>query len=97
MKTTMLHCQGLLALEYAGPVELRCIAGALWITEHGCDLIVRAGERCRLQGGDKALVQALRPSHFSIEAPQSPPLRWLARWLPRLRRIGRRTAPRYAY
>ncbi|WP_375591638.1 DUF2917 domain-containing protein [Chitiniphilus eburneus] len=97
MKTTMLHCQGLLTLEHAGPSELHCRSGVLWITEDGRDLIVHAGERCPLRGGGKVLVQAMALSHFSIESPGLRPRGgWLGRLVRYAPRFGQFGAARYA-
>ncbi|UXY14278.1 DUF2917 domain-containing protein [Chitiniphilus purpureus] len=75
MKTTLLQCEGLIALECAAGSELICISGLLWVTQDQSDLIVHPGERCRLHGGGKTLIQAMRTSHFEIVTAQ----RWWQR------------------
>lgn len=54
-------------------LALECRAGILWVTRDGdpADYILEPGQRLDLQRGDKAAVQAMRPSQLRISFPSS--------------------------
>lgn len=60
----------ILALPAAAAV-LVCLEGELWLTRDGdsADYILAPGQRCAIGRGDKAAVQALRPSRLRLEGP----------------------------
>ena len=49
-------------------VEVRCVAGAVWITQEGNadDMVLSAGERLDIHGDGKLIVQALADAVIRI-------------------------------
>ncbi|WP_148716057.1 DUF2917 domain-containing protein [Chitinolyticbacter meiyuanensis] len=95
MKHISMQCAGLVAaFECRAGTELSCQHGLLWVTEGGGDLLLRSGERLRLTGAQRVVIQALQPSRFRLTSPASA---WLAATITvlqalyrRLRRVGGR-------
>jgi DUF2917 family protein len=58
---------------------VRCVAGLLWITEHGSsrDCVLGPGQSLALVGRRRVLIQGLRPSTLRLEpsAPRAVPAR----------------------
>lgn len=61
----------ILALTRPGGFTVECAAGELWITADGVagDLLLRAGERVRLEGSPRIVVSALRPASIAATTP----------------------------
>ncbi|MBI2311292.1 MAG: DUF2917 domain-containing protein [Betaproteobacteria bacterium] len=68
-----LQPSGLLRLDGARGVTLRCLSGRLWITEEGGggDVFLAAGEFHRIGHGGVTLIEALEPAQVVIEAPRA--------------------------
>jgi Protein of unknown function (DUF2917) len=60
----------LLAVQAAAGMTVRCLQGALWITQHRAfdDVLLNAGESCVLANPGAAVIQALHPTRFALEA-----------------------------
>jgi hypothetical protein len=49
---------------------VECHLGVVWVTETGRekDLVLKAGQRCRLAGSGLVLVQAMTPAQVTLHA-----------------------------
>ena len=65
-----LEGHGLLPLGEAAGARLRCLEGAVWITEEGDrnDYVLKSGQSHTLSGEGRALVQAMGGARFALEA-----------------------------
>jgi hypothetical protein len=87
-----LEYRGLVPLADALGTRISCRTGRIWITQHGSrdDILLEAGESAELSHPGLAVVQALRPARFVLQAPAAP--RLSAGAAPRFRRLWRRVA-----
>ncbi len=60
-----------LTLDDARGTLVRCLEGALWITQHDDldDHVIAAGEAFRVDREGTVVVQATRPARLAIESP----------------------------
>ena len=51
-----------------GPLPIRCLSGAVWITRQGSatDVVLPAGEACELRGKGLVLVSAVPEAEVSV-------------------------------
>ncbi len=66
-----------LPLQTAKGVEIRSTLGRLWVTEEGTtgDHFLRPGERYRIRGAGRVVIEALDTSRVEISAPVALPAR----------------------
>ncbi|HSC80397.1 MAG TPA: DUF2917 domain-containing protein [Chitinolyticbacter sp.] len=88
MKNVSMQCAGLVAgFDCRAGMELSCQQGLLWVTDGTGDLLLSGGERLRLSGRQRVVIQALQPSQFRLTSPVSA---WLDALLCQLLVGGRR-------
>jgi hypothetical protein len=92
--TLSLSRDGVIAIRDAHGVRVRCVSGALWITENSCtaDTILLPGDSITLQRPGLTLIMALEGASLTLYEPHAD--LWsrvksgLRRWLPRAGRAA---------
>jgi hypothetical protein len=74
---------GVVGFPLHGPATVVCFAGSLWVTGPSTgDVVLSAGQRLKIRGEGRVVVEALEPSVIGIEAseePRSSAWSWLGR------------------
>lgn len=74
---------GVVGFPLHGPATVVCFAGSIWVTGPSTgDVVLGPGERLKIRGEGRVVVEALEPSVIGVEQgdePEASPRSWFGR------------------